>query len=648
MQSVVAGSAIAAMVVGVVCSASCGGHHGAAFVQQQDNGSVDGSVGDDGGCSGFATCTGSDDGGGNFGGSSGGSSSGIHPTPTGSWTQNDCPGQLGAATATSLQSQSPDPSMKWLYPYDSTMFPGGIGAPVLQWAQTASSVDGLYLHLHSQLVDYKGCFKPMGLQLPLPANVWLKVWAQSNGVNDPLTVELTTIAGGKVSGPISQKWLFALGSLKAQLYYNSYDSQLTSNTNNGAVMSIAPGAAQPTALLSIAGLSPIGPCISCHAVSSNGSMLVAQKHFYLAIPGGLSSPGSMSFDLAAGLPDANAPVASTMKDDWGFSAVYPDGSRLLTSGESAMTGGLFPAATGNNPGMIGPNPSQMYNPTTGATIPFSGLAGQYAMMPMFSQDGKKVVFNGFDYMGGNGHTLVVMDFDPATNTFSNPKQVYSDANKYPGWPFFTPDAASVIFALGDSSNFASLRAPPIQASPSDVAASNLFIVDIATGMSHQLSAASPASGSYLPYGSRDENLDFYPTVSPVASGGYFWVYFTSRRNYGNTIVGDVFNTQSKKIWVSAISIGTNPGTDASHPAFYLPAQEQASGNIRAFASLAPCKSDGMGCELGIDCCGGSCYKNACTKPPTCSALFDRCTVSSDCCDKTLQCIGGVCSTPPPR
>ena len=55
---------------------------------------------------------------------------------------------------------------------------------------------------------------------------------------------------------------------------------------------------------------------------------------------------------------------------------------------------------------------------------FSGLTGSHALMPAFSPDGKKIVYNDTDNFGG--HNLVVMDFDPATNTFSNPKQVFID------------------------------------------------------------------------------------------------------------------------------------------------------------------------------------------------------------------------------
>ena len=401
-------------------------------------------------------------------------------------------------------------------------------------------------------------------------------------------------------------------------------------------MRIQPGADTPTALLSIAGTSPVGPCISCHSLSADGSMLVAQRHQY---PPGLVA--SESYDLKQnGTPNPSAPLASVKSDDWGFSALYPDGSRLLTDGSPGLSGPIFPAAPGNNPGMEGPLASAMYNPRTGASIPFSGLSVKYAKMPSFSPNGAKLAFN--DHDTGGGHSLVVQDFDASRNAFAGAKSIFKDANAYPGWPFFTPDSKSVVFVLGDSPNYASVYNPP----QPQVAKGDLYIVDLASGTSTALGAANGVRGgaSYLPYPGRDEHLGFYPTVSPVAAGGYYWVFFTSRRNYGNTLVGGVEDAKSKKIWVSAISIGAAPGQDPSHPAFYLPGQEEGSGNIRAFATLDPCKAAGAGCTTGIDCCGGACTGGQCGTPQGCSKTDEKCTATEDCCaGGSLQCINGYCA-----
>jgi hypothetical protein len=611
--------------VGVACGSSSSG---SGF----NNGSSSSSGGGSGGS-----------GSGSFGSDSGvfgdgGGGDGGHPTPTMPVNIDDCPGPISASQVSALQAGGPvDPAMKWLYPYDQTIFPGGLLAPVLQWSpQAAGAASAVYVHMHSQLFDYKGCFGPTNpADITIPQTVWSTAWDQSNGPNDPLAVELTTMAAATVSGPIKESWTFALGSLKGVVYYNTYTSPQVGN--NGAVMAIQPGASTPTPFLVIQGMSPTGPCISCHSVSSNGQMMVAQHHSY---PGGLVD--SDSYDLMKNpMPTATSPTAKITTDDWGFSAVYPDGSRVLTDGQANMTGAIFPAAPGNNPGMEGPKASQMYDPSSGNTIAFSGLSSQHAMMPSFSPDGTKIVFN--DYDNGGGHTLVVMDFAASSNTFSNAKTIFHDNNNYPGWPFFTPDSSQVIFVDDSSGNFASTTDPP----GNTVASGDLYIVDVGSGIAHKLDAANGdlANGTtYLPYPGRDEHLDFYPTVSPVAAGGYFWVFFTSRRNYGNTQVDTTDPPADKKLWVAAINIGAQAGTDASHPAFYLPGQEAASGNIRAFATLSPCKSNGSSCTSGVDCCGGACNGGTCGMPMGCSGDGNKCTTTADCCSgQGLQCINGYCS-----
>ncbi len=621
MQRKLAASLLALCVTLAVVAGGCGSSSGSSFA-------TDGGVGHDGG--GLrgpdGSLVGPD---GSLTGSDGG-------TPTGPVTIDDCPGMLSPSAAMALQAGGPvDPAMKWLYPYDATVFAGGLLPVVLQWSPQAGGADAVYVHMHSASFDYKGCFGPASpAELTIPAAAWTAAFAKSGGASDPLNVELTTMAGGAVSGPITETWTLASSTLKGSVYYNTYTSPQV--MNNGAVMRIDPGAPMPTAFLWIAGSSPTGPCISCHSLSSDGSMLVAQRHFY---PGGLVQ--SESYDLVQSpMPNPASPLAKDTMDDWGFSALYPDGSRLLTDAAPGMTGGLFPAGPNDNPGMIGPKTTAMFDPRTGATLPMSGLGSQYPQMPMFSPEGKKIVFNDFD--AGQGHSLAVMDFDASTNTFSNKVTLYSDPSQYPGWPFFTPDSKWVVFALGSSSNYASLVNPPF----AGTGTSDLYIVDLATMTPHALDAANGyANGaSYLPYPGRDEHLGFYPTVSPVAAGGYFWVFFTSRRNYGNTLVGSVDDPKSKKIWVSAIDINAAPGTDPSHAAFYLPGQELASGNIRAFATLAPCKGDGEACTSGVDCCGGFCTAGVCGGQNGCANLDDKCSMDSDCCDPTLKCIGGYCAT----
>src|SRR5690606_16243110 len=139
--------------------------------------------------------------------------------------------------------------------------------------------------------------------------------------------------------------------------------------------------------------------------------------------------------------------------------------------------------------------------------------------------------------------------------------------------------------------------------------SELFMVDLDSGKSTMLAramgydtAADAAAGkTYLPFGAEDTRYAYFPTISPVAAGGFFWVFFDAIRHYGNL-------GSQRQLWGTAIEISPDGdySVDRSYPAFYLPGQEFGTGNHRAFTALDPCKEDGDTCTSGVDCCGGYC------------------------------------------
>jgi hypothetical protein len=271
-------------------------------------------------------------------------------------------------------------------------------------------------------------------------------------------------------------------------------------------------------------------------------------------------------------------------------------------------------------------------------------------MPSFSPDGTLVAYNDFD--SGAGHAISVADFNPTTRTFSNQRELYRDPERYPGWPFVTPDGKAVVFVLGTRNDFVSQLPPSSVPPPLGVTGrSHLRISYLATpGQSTALDLANGSRDGqvYLPAGAaRDHDLEFFPTMSPVAAGGYFWVFFTSRRSYGNVSTVDLEDPISKKIWCTAIDIGGQAGRDPSHPAFFLPGQELGSGNMRAFAALDPCQDEGASCENGTQCCTGFCTDHQCGPPRECSGIDERCRTVSDCCNLLpgIECIAGYCAAP---
>src|SRR5690606_1049911 len=117
------------------------------------------------------------------------------------------------------------------------------------------------------------------------------------------------------------------------------------------------------------------------------------------------------------------------------------------------------------------------------------------------------------------------------------------------------------------------------------------------------------------------------------------------------------NITPKKLWVAAVDLTAPPGTDPSHPAFYLPAQELLAGNARGFWVLDPCRMDGEECESGDQCCNGFCSPSGQSQsdplicsptPPECSMPQEKCDTAADCCDATNLCINGFCTVAPPQ
>jgi hypothetical protein len=189
---------------------------------------------------------------------------------------------------------------------------------------------------------------------------------------------------------------------------------------------------------------------------------------------------------------------------------------------------------------------------------------------------------------------------------------------------------------------------------------------------------------------REDRLNYYPTVSPQEAGDKYWAIFTSRRLYGNIAVSNPWQVQrsnaankfgifsgscntnalnayspgsgfieTKKLWVSAIDKNWSGTGDPSHPPFYLPGQELDAGNSHGYWAATPCAVDGGACDTNDDCCGGTgasptfqCrVTNTSTVPATkachaidsCSTVNEACTTTADCCTG-LTCPegGGVC------
>jgi hypothetical protein len=563
-----------------------------------------------------------------------------------------------------------------LYPYDGTVWPRGLFAPLLQW-QSTHTESAVFIHLSQKNFDFQGFYTGANA---VSEHVDQTAWAAAANGNagDPLHVEVRITDGQTAYGPVSEDWTIAPGILRGTVYYNSYNTALATSIavgqNPAAVLAIKPGTSDPVLAIPAAKAK----CVVCHTVSDDGSTLFAQNG---KEPGNDYSEGE-SYDLTQNGAviqsyTGSAADGTTNNRKFLFSGLAKDGTYALqSSGHTQESYGGPPA---------------IFRRDNGNQVPAPGFDGQIseAVTPAFSRDGKRVAF---DYWtgtlapgGGGGHTLDLMDFAcgaPAsvaagapscgTFTFSNLQRIFTSPdtgnNGIVGWPAWLPDSSGIVFQ-----NTTTSTGSPLSTFQGNKA--QLWFVGLGDGSTapravplYALNGDDSTGKSTLPVAtgvtlhSDDDHMNYEPTVNPIVSGGYAWVVFTTRRMYGNLAQGDPYESSSgdhpipKKIWVAAIDLKWTPGKDPSHPAFYLPGQELDAGNMRGFWVVDPCRADGASCDTGDECCDGYCRPDETSgklvcggKPSGCANEFERCTQDSDCCatsSSAAQCINGFCATPP--
>jgi hypothetical protein len=221
----------------------------------------------------------------------------------------------------------------------------------------------------------------------------------------------------------------------------------------------------------------------------------------------------------------------------------------------------------------------------------------------------------------------------------------ADPNQRIAWPTVTPDGQWILYS---------------RTAGADTRTGNgdLYLASAVTPNQEVRLASLDGDGYPFAAGSRDASWNFEPSFAPVATGGYFWVVFTSRRTYGNILTGD--KTVVKQLWVAAIDQNPTPGKDPSHPAFHLTGQDEGNLAMRGFWALSPCQPDGSSCASGTECCGGYCSGgpagdggagSMCSSTSQgCSQNGDKCNTTADCCGAStgVTCINHVCSEAPPK
>ncbi len=605
--------------------------------------------------------------GGDGGATTGADGGATTSTDGGATTVTDA-GTTGADAATIATS---DPLVKKiLYPYNQTVFPLGLTAPIVMWtAPTGGShANDVYrLQLSEANYTYDGYQttplpatspSPSAAQWAIDQGVWDRVTASNLGPTDPLQVILSRYDAGTMTAAVSatMAWTVAPASLQGAIYYWTASKQEEEDggiLSTGHITRMAPGTgAQPVQLNS-------GRCMGCHAVSADGTTLVA------AIDDPATAPADPPYVLSWQSPNYTrpwavfdvsqpTPTAGFQSTEYGADiAVTPDGTYTVWGAPTDVPGSKV---------------LSLSSTSTGALVVDSGLdellgplAGDVLSMPAFSSDGTMLAAvqspsSSDNVLPVDPKAIVTVTYSASTQTFGNTLNTVvlaTDPAITAGetalaYPSFTPDSKYIAFHAGTWST--GCQGSCDDTTPDD---GQLYIAPLSDGGAIRLSVIDD------PPNPSDQNASVEPTFDPKPAGGYSWVVFTSLRAWGNmgwpvTTGEDAGANENfkRRLWVAAIdsTIGT---VDPSHPPFYLAGQDNTP-NMRGFWANAQCIAtpvagqSGGACTQGFQCCSGFCTNGTCASVNTlaCQSVGGTCTTATDCCNggTAVSCsAGGVCT-----
>ncbi len=353
------------------------------------------------------------------------------------------------------------------------------------------------------------------------------------------------------------------------------------------------------------------------------------------------------------------------KSPSGTLASDPTGSTLAVVDFTCNAGCTAGWAVSNARALTSPTNVALYVPLAGGATYHvtSGSKTVTATGSTFTNDlqaGQGIVFSA---QAGVLYTVASVASDTSltlTANYAGSTSTTSSASTSPNfaWPSFFPDGSAVVYQrqiVGSSAYL--VRTAPSNINTRDGAQADLWISNVpatsATAATstrlNALNGLSAGGVSYLPTSSRtvapptafhsghltipftvadvctihgtaldvsDYQLNYLPAMNPTQAGGFNWVVFTTRRMYGSIAYDNPWDGNpglscnsgvplTKKLWIAAIDGTYTPGTDPSHPAFYLPGQELAAGNSNGEWVNTPCASIGGSCTIADDCCGGT-------------------------------------------
>lgn len=487
-----------------------------------------------------------------------------------------------------VEGTEPESQLRFDYPYEGVVVPRNLQPLEVQWTAPAAS-DVLRLTWSERYVTVVQYLPgpAVGDATLAPAH-WRRLADSGAGAEgDPVTLSLAR--PGFTS--ISQTLHIAQGDLPGSIVSDRSASSL-----EVLRQSVEDPAPSPRFLGE--------GCFGCHATSRDG------RRAAFSYDGSLPFPVRV-VDLAEDPPAFIPSFGASTVAGGTFSTFSPLGDRLVVakdvSSSAASTLELFDLAT--------------------ATKLNANLMGRVCSEPEWSPDGAQLAAicglsttQGWAFDSSGGELVLGTWSTEDAATLSAIETLVADAD-VPGRPSY-PSWSSDSRALAFSATTAGSR------STGD---GTLYVVAREGGAPIVLAQA--ASGAQA----------FYPSFAPVRAGGYHWIAFTRRARFGHKLAPD-----ERGVWVAALDLATG-GSDPSRPPFFLQGQRGGPSSAVRFTRDA-CRDDAAACQVGIDCCSGTCLEGTCgpAGAGACVADTNACTGDAACCVEGSSCDDGHCVAPFPR
>lgn len=465
------------------------------------------------------------------------------------------------AQATVGQNAQLSADLDLVYPPENALAPLDFAPITVQWKYAGTDANVFVVRFDNDqaeldvIGDATALEDSPGYSVTVPKDIWQKLFAFPGSTDWKLRVLAAKIQNKTLVGQMqsSKPVNFHVSNQKVggAIYYW--------NTSLQAIRVLEYGQLQATTI----GGGGMFACTGCHSVSPDGSTLATSSFFDMS--GGF---GTMTMKLISGKsgtplswlsPKAASTLASSFTISAAFSPAYftPVDKWLVVP----MAGSL-----------------KSLNLLTGdlKTMVKSGDLGQQAFAT-WSNDGNTVVYasakdvgNGFQ---GNVPTaLYSVPFNGGQGGNATAISGADEPGMFHYYPAFTPDSKYVVYNRADPSGpscAASAGGGPgtgqSGASTYDNCNAELWAIDSSGGTAIRLDYANQ---------SMDPLTNSWPTIGNVV-GQYYWMAFSSKRDYGFKHTG---NPATPQIYIAAIDpLKLAQGLDGSYAALWLPGQDMTSG-----------------------------------------------------------------------